>query len=108
MGGIGIVFLYLMLIIPTGITALILALYIIYKATNNKELRKYAIICKYAFLAVIVAAIILYISHNLITGKGIDYQTIKKVQSTAFVAYLCVNIIGIIHTIIVFNKKTPK
>lgn len=108
MDGIGIVFLYLILIIPTGITTLILALYIMYKAANNKELRKYAIICKYALLAAIVAAIILYISHNVITGKGIDHQTIEKVQGSAFVTYLCVNTIGIIHTIIVFNKKTPR
>lgn len=108
MGGIGIVFLYLILIIPTGITTLILALYIIYKAANNKELRKYAIICKYALLAAIVAAIILCVSHTVITGKGIDYQTIKKIQGSAFVTYLCINIIGIIHTIIIFVKNRNK
>ena len=75
---------------------------------NNKELKKYAIICKYALLATIVAAIILYISHSIITGKRIDYQTTKMVQGSAFVTYLCINIIGIIHTIIIFVKNRDK
>ena len=109
MSGIGLVMSYIITIIPTGIITLILGMYILYKAKQNKESKKYAIICKYALLAVMISAIILYITHNTIPSKTkIDHDAITKIHCLAFIAYLCLNTAGIIHTVIIFIKNRKK
>ena len=105
MGGIGPMMLLMMGFIATGPAAFLISLYILYKAAKNKESRKYAIICVYGLLAVIISAIILFVAHNILPRTGIEYSSAKKVQGSAFVTYTSLNIIGIIHTIIVFVKN---